>query len=201
MSCLRIMIDKKYSSTVFVSDYTEYNRHNTHAQSEHSGVHISEEPSNLIGSFELRNPRDLAFRAINFEENPAVLIDDKKKTLSQCECMFEALRHDHGKKHWVMLLELKYCLEKNVYTHVRAALGQIQNTYVHLRDVLKIIVQDEVNLFWVISTPEVENALDSIDGAFFDQDELLEIKESYKANLFYSNVVEIQTSRHLRQLV
>ena len=100
-----------------------------------------------------------------------------------------------------MLLELKYCLEKNVYTHVRAALGQIQNTYVHLRDVLKIIVQDEVNLFWVISTPEIENALDSIDGAFFDQDELLEIKESYKANLFYTNVVEIQTSRHLRQLV
>ena len=102
MSCLRIMIDKKYSSTVFVSDYTEYNRHNAHARSEHSGVHISEEPSDLIGSFELRNPRYLDFRAVNFEENPALLIDDNKKTLSQCECMFEALRHDHGKKHWVM---------------------------------------------------------------------------------------------------
>ena len=201
MSCLRIMIDNKYSSTVFVSDYTEYNRQNAHARAEYSGVHISAESSNLIGSFEFRNPRALDFLAVNFEENPALLTDGQKKTISQCECMFEALRHDHGKKHWMMLLELKYCIEKNVYTHIRKALSQIQNTYVHLRDVLKIIAQDGVNLYWVISTPEVENVLDSIDGAFFDQDELLEIKESYKANLFYTNVVEIQTSNHLRPLI
>jgi len=200
MNYLRIMIDANYSSTVFVADYTNYNNQNVHAKAEHSGVYISESPSDLIGAFELRNPRALEFKAVNFEENPSLLKNNQLKIVSQCECMFEALRHDHGKKHWAMLLELKYCLGKNVYTHVRDALVQIKNTYLHLRDFKKILLPNELNLYWVISTPEVECACDSVDGAFFDQDELLDIKEAYGANLFYTNVVEVQTSRYLKSL-
>lgn len=200
MNYLRIMIDKKYSSTVYVADFTNYNSQNAHAKAEHSGVYISETPSDIIGSFELSNPRSLDFRAVNFEENKA-LFKDSFKTITQCECLFEALRHDHGKKHWAMLLELKYCLGKNVYTHVRDALVQIRNTYIYLCDVKGVLNPNDLNLYWVISTPEAECEYDFIDGAFFDQDELIDIRMKYSASLFYTNVVEVQTSSHLRPLI
>lgn len=98
----------------YVMDYTQ-------ATAGKRKVCIKEEDPDDIASFHLINPRKTTYWAVNFEENPAVL-----KGSDQCECMFVSSRA--SSKGWVCLVELKYCLEKNIERNAGDAFKQLYET-------------------------------------------------------------------------
>lgn len=186
-----------YSNTVYVVDYTHFNsvyvNHSTP-----NGVVIGENKYGLLPSFELRNNNHIVLEAVNIENNPGLLKRDDGKLTSQCECFFTAIRHDGGKP-WMMFLEMKYCMPKNLRNNVGEALTQLKNTYRFLCDEKQYIARKSVKPYFVIATPEAES-LAPFDDFYLDQDDMLSIKEEYDgAIVFHSNVVEVLTAAHLRR--
>ena len=114
----------------YVMDYTQ-------ATAGKRKVCIKEEDPDDIASFHLINPRKTTYWAVNFEENPAVL-----KGSDQCECMFVSSRA--SSKGWVCLVELKYCLEKNIERNAGDAFKQLYETLNKLVELN--IVDAEFNL-------------------------------------------------------
>ena len=186
-----------YSGTVYIADYTHYcsNRSNTPIQ--FKGVVIAEQSPDVIASFELRNNNHIAFEAVNIEENPGLLKRGDGTQASQCECFLTAIRNDGGKP-WMLFLEMKYCLPKNLRKNVGDALAQLKRTYSFLCDEKAYFAHKSVRPYFAIATPDGED-LAPFDDYYLDQDEMLSIKEKYDgAQVYHSNVVEVLTAAHLR---
>lgn len=186
-----------YSSTVYIADYTNYCSNQSNPPIQFKGVVITEQSPDLIASFELRNNNHIAFEAVNIEENPELLKRSDGTQASQCECFFTAIRKDGGKP-WMLFLEMKYCLPKNLRKNVRKALTQLEKTYSFLCEEKAYFAHKSVKPYFVIATPDGED-LAPFDDYYLDQDEMLSIKENYDgAQVYHSNVVEVMTAEYLR---
>ena len=186
-----------YSSTVYIADYTNYCSNQSNPPIQFKGVVITEQSPDLIASFELRNNNHIAFDAVNIEENPELLKRSNGTQASQCECFFTAIRKDGGKP-WMLFLEMKYCLPKNLRKNVRKALTQLEKTYSFLCEEKAYFAHKSVKPYFVIATPDGED-LAPFDDYYLDQDEMLSIKENYDgAQVYHSNVVEVMTAEYLR---
>ena len=186
-----------YSSTVYIADYTNYCSNQSNPPIQFKGVVITEQSPDLIASFELRNNNHIAFDAVNIEENPELLKRSDGTQASQCECFFTAIRKDGGKP-WMLFLEMKYCLPKNLRKNVRKALTQLEKTYSFLCEEKAYFAHKSVKPYFVIATPDGED-LAPFDDYYLDQDEMLSIKENYDgAQVYHSNVVEVMTAEYLR---
>lgn len=193
------MNKRTFSKTVYVADYTNYNQEQTDNPAPYKGVAITTIPSTIIPYFTLYNRNNVNFEAINIECNPGLLKRSDGSLASQCECIFYAIRNDHGKP-WLMLLELKYCMPKNIINNVQDAIRQLKKTYKFLSEEKGVIISGEVKPYFVISTPDCES-ISPFDSNYLDQDELLSIKEEFDgAQVYHTNKVEILTARHLRSL-
>lgn len=106
-----------HSVDVYVADYTNL------TQSARK-VEISEEPFGDISYFHLRNPRRVRLVSVNLECNKSLVQGTK-----QCECLFRS--SNAKKKPWLLLLELKYCLDKevNLKDNAEYALTQLNDTH------------------------------------------------------------------------
>lgn len=186
-----------YSSTVYIADYTNYCSNQSNPPIQFKGVVIAAQSPELIASFELRNNNHIAFEAVNIEENPGLLKRCDGSQASQCECFCTAVRHDGGKP-WMLFLEMKYCLPKNLRKNVGEALSQLKRTYSFLCDEKAYFAHKSVKPYFVIATPDGED-LAPFDDFYLDQDEMLSIREKYDgAQVYHSNVVEVLTAAHLR---
>lgn len=130
---------KEITGDAYIMDYTQ-------ATASKQKVCIKEEEPDDIACFHLINPRGVAYWAVNFEENPAVL-----KGSDQCECMFASSKA--SSKGWVCLVELKYCLEKNIEGNAEHALKQLYETLDKLIE-LEILDYKSHRIYLNISIPE-----------------------------------------------
>lgn len=130
---------QEMNGEAYVMDYTE-------ATQSKQKVCITQERPEDIAYFHLMNPRKVAYWAINFEENPAVL-----KGFDQCECMFASSKSTS--KGWVCLVELKYCKEKNVERNSENAFKQLYETLKRLVE-LDILDYQSHRIYLNISIPE-----------------------------------------------
>lgn len=152
-------------------------------------VCISETAPDDITCFHLLNPRNVAYWAINFEENPAVL-----KGSDQCECMFASSKATS--KGWVCLVELKYCLEKNIEGNSEHAFKQLWDTLDKLIE-LHIIDYKSHRIYLNISIPD--HSYRAPFTAFQNsQDELLEVLETHKVKLLGYNEALILNEAFIR---
>ena len=157
---------KLYSADCYVADYT--------LQTENKrGVELSESPFGDIASCHLANPSHIAYWGINFEEHNAFFKDSvTRETLSQCECMFES--HHAKKKAWACLIEMKYCLEKNIEDNAPKAYSQLLDTLDYLKK--KEVLSDQTHRFYLnFSVPDHSNK-EPFTSFFFTPDELLKYK-------------------------
>lgn len=190
------MNKQTFCQTVYVADYTNYNAEHKDSPSPYGGVVITDSPSSLIPCFVLRDNNNIPFEAINIEENPGLLKRENKTLASQCECIFNAVRNDKGKP-WMMFLELKYCLPKNIARNIAMALEQLKKTYSFLCNEKNFFIPGSVKPYFVVSIPSCES-MAPFDDFNLSQDDLLTIKENYGgAQVYYTNAVEVQTTRHL----
>ncbi len=177
-----------YTSDLYIYDYTN-------STQSKRGVEASIERPDDIGPFYLRNRNAIKFDFVNFEQNAALFKRNDGTTASQCECMCVAAR-DKDEKGWLMLLELKYCQEKNISSNVSDALDQLiaaRNWFIEKNPP---IIEPEHRLYFAISSPG--NSLTDVFDAFFpDPDKSLEVKTEYGATILFSNEVEIMTAKHL----
>lgn len=130
---------EEYGGDVYVADYTN-------ATNSERGVEITDVKPEDIGSFHLKNSNKINYWGVNFE-NEQHFFEGRK----QCECMFTASKAKE--KPWVLLLETKYCLEKNIVDNSTDALEQLLAT----RDILlekQVITTPKSRFYLNISVPE-----------------------------------------------
>lgn len=191
------MNKSSFSQTVYVADYTHFNGRNNDNHTPYKGVAITTEPSSIISYFEFQDDKKIVFETINLEQNPALLKRHDGSLASQCECIFTAIRHDGGKP-WMMFLELKYCIPKNVANNATNALKQLKETYLFLKSKGNFLPETGVKPYFVISMPDCES-IAPFDDTFLNQDELLTIKEDFDgAQVYHTNAVEVHTALHLK---
>lgn len=191
------MNKETFSQTVYVSDYTHYNEGNKDNPMPYKGVVVTTEPSPVISSFEIQDNKSIPFETINIELNPALLKRKDGSLASQCECIFTAIRNDGGKP-WMMFLELKYCMPKNIANNTIIALNQLKDTYLFLKDKGDFFPTAGVKPYFVISMPDCES-MAPFDESYLDQDELLTIKEEFDgAQVYHTNAIEVHTTLHLK---
>ena len=185
----------KYNTDVYIADFTEYNNSEHTIPAPAVGVYVDINDNGIIPSFLLTDKNHHLFIAINMEENKSLLKREDGTLVSQCECILHAIREDSPA--WMIFLELKYCKAQNRYSETLEALGQLKRTcnYVIEKSFFEMA---HFKRYFVVSTPGVE-PLDPFDATYFNQDEMLTLKEEYKAQLFLANQVDILTPLHLRK--
>lgn len=109
---------KSFDGDAYVVDYTNL----THSE---KGVEISSVKPD-IHYFHLINKKHVEYWGVNFEENAKFF----EKGTNQCECMF--VSKNARKKGWSCLVELKYCLEKNITGNSESAFLQLKGTLSYL---------------------------------------------------------------------
>ncbi len=126
-----------YNTDTYVADYTEMT-------SSKKGVEILVYDPTEIDTFHLENPHKLSYWGVNFEEHKGYFTKGRQ----DCECMFIS---DHSKP-WLLLLEMKYCMEKNIPTNAIKALAQLNDTFQLLKE--KGFVDEKVaHIFFNIGVP------------------------------------------------
>lgn len=170
---------KLFEADCYVADYT--------SQTENQrGVELSENPFTDIAFFHLANPATIAYWGVNFEEHASFFKDQvTHKTLSQCECMFVS---QHAKKKaWVCLIEMKYCLEKNIEVNAQKAYDQLLDTLVYLK--ANGVLSDQTHRFYLnYSVPDHSNR-EPFTSFRFSPEELLVYKRKGITLLGYNNVL------------
>ncbi len=131
-----------------------------------------------ITFFHLSNPRKISYWAVNFEENEAVL-----KGSDQCECMFAASKA--SSKGWVCLVELKYCLEKNIESNSEHAFQQLHKTLEKLVE-KEILDYHSHRIYLNISIPEHSHRT-PFTAFQNSQDELLNMLKEHKVKVLGYN--------------
>lgn len=185
---------KQYSTDVYIADFTEYNKSAHTIPAPVAGVYVDVDDNGIIPSFFLTNKNHHLFNAINLEENKTLLKREDGTLVSQCECILHAIREDSPA--WMIFLELKYCKAKNRYSETLEALGQLKKTCDYVVE-KSFFEKDHFKRYFVVSTPGVE-PLDPFDDTYFNQDDMLTLKEEYHAQVLLTNQVDILTPVHLR---
>lgn len=178
------------NSDSFVVDYSNDND----SRIAKRGVEITpDNPGYEYGAFHLiNNNQDTSYYIVNFEHNPAFFTENGKKTRN-CECMFTACYAK--KKKWALLLEMKYCKEKNLEDNAADALDELEKTRDRL--VKKGILNDEeYRLYFNISFPE-HTRREPFLSFLFSQDELLAYYKQEKVNLMGYNRILIRNGAYL----
>lgn len=198
---------QRYSSDVYITDYSQYRNArlksgvtNEELNNEGipQGVDITDYPSTILDSFHIVNKHHISITAINFEHNMQYFRDADGNDLSQCECLCYA--DGATSKGWLMLNELKYCKLDNIATNFDAAVGQIERTYLHLRDDFQntpFLKDGQYRYYWIISIPEHSEA-SPFDGFDYDEDRVLEMNSQYKCTILGVNQVEVLNTGFLR---
>lgn len=180
---------------VFVADFTEYNSYNPEMPGSCAGVQIATEENGIIPSFKLTDRNRYPFMAVNFEENQQAFMRGDGTKAPQCECMFYAVREESPA--WMLFLELKYCAPKNAYNNIIEGIGQLKRTCKYLLEEKQEYESARFKRYIAVSTPNCE-PLDPFDADYFNQEDMLALKEETKAVLFITNQVDIHTPIHLR---
>lgn len=185
-----------YTQDVFVADFTEYNNNHPETPAAYASVMIATEENGFIPSFRLTDKNRHPFMAVNFEENPTVFTREDGTKVSQCECMFYAKRE--ASPAWMLFLELKYCAQKNAYNSIIEGIGQLKRTCKYLLEEKQVYESARFKRFLAVSTPNCE-PMDPFDANYFNQEDMLALKEETQATLFITNQVDIYTPVHLRK--
>lgn len=191
IDCWSMMISEAYDVDVFISDFTNYSNRPDSQTVPCSGVVIERCPNEIIPSFAVYNENCFPFRVVNNEHNPAVFKRQDGTNASQCECVVFADRKDN-RKGWLFFLELKYCDPKNLYSNILEGIGQLKATCKYILDEKKELDGSLFKRYLVISTPGTD-PLDPFDAYYFNQDDILSIKEETGALLKASNAARIKT--------
>lgn len=184
-----------FTQDVFVADFTEYNSNNPKTPVPCAGVQIATEENGIISSFRLTDRNRYPFMAVNFEENQQTFMREDGTKAQQCECMFYAVREENPA--WMLFLELKYCAPKNSYNNIIEGIGQLKKTCKYLLEEKQEYESARFKRFFVVSTPNCE-PLDPFDANYFNQEDMLALKEETQATLFITNQVDIYTPIHLK---
>lgn len=188
-------IEGPFETDVFVADYTNYINNGGESSTPSSGVYISTTEPPIVKSLLVTDKNRIKFEAVNFERNGSLLKNPDGSKHSQCECMFYAQREEG--KSWILFVEMKYCEQKNLYSDTVEAISQLKETCRYLLEEKNIFEGKDLARYFVVSTPNVE-PLDPFDANYFNQDDMLTLKENYNASLFLSNQVDIHTTVHLK---
>ena len=186
---------QSYNTDVYIADFTEYNKLEHTIQAPVAGVYVNTDDNGIIPSFLLTDKNRHPFNVINLEENKSLLKREDGSLVSQCECILYAIREEGPG--WMIFLELKYCKPKNRYSEILEGLGQIKRTCNYMIE-KSLFEMARYKRYFVVSTPKVE-PLDPFDATYFDQDDMLTLKEEYDAQIFLTNQVDILTPVHLRK--
>lgn len=184
-----------FDTDVYVADYTNYLNNGGTEETPAKGVIISTAKPPIINSLLITNKNSIKYEVVNFEHNKALLRNPDGTSHSQCECMCYALR-DSGKS-WILFVEMKYCNQKGIYGETTEAITQLKKTSKYILDEHDIFGGKEFARYFLVATPDAE-PLDPFDAEYFNQDDMLTLKEEYKATLFLSNQVDIHTTIHLK---
>ena len=192
-----MMISETYSEDVFIADYTNYVI-KSGAESEllYKGVVVGTKEVGIIPSFVIHNEHRYLFEVVNNEHNPAIFKRADGSKVSQCECIIYSHRNDN-RKGWMMFLELKYCEPKNLYSNMMGGIGQLRATCNYILKERQEYDGSQFKKYLVISTPGVD-PLDPFDASYFNQDDMLTLKEDTGAVLKAANEVSIQTPAVLK---
>ena len=186
------MISEVYSETVYVADFTDYVSKNGRDAAPCSGVLVGKQENGIIPSFVLTDDNSHPFVVVNNEKNGYLYTRDDGTKVPQCECIIYADRHDN-RKGWMIFLELKYCMEKNLYDNMLDGIGQLIATCKYIMEEKEVFDTKMFKKYLVISTPGTA-PLDPFDAFYFDQDFMLLVKsESGGGIIKATNVAHIQT--------
>lgn len=185
------MISEVYSQGIYIADFTELAKKEGKDILPYSGVVVSTQENGIIPSFVLTDANSFPFVVVNNENNQALFTRDDGSTVSQCECIMYAERHDN-RKGWMIFLELKYCKAKNIYQNMLEGIPQLKTTCKYIMEDINAFDTSQFKKYLVISTPGT-SPLDPFDASYFDQDYMLSVKEETGAVLKACNIAHIQT--------
>ncbi len=158
------------------------------------GVEIFNEPPSDIEAIHFSNP-GIEVVIANMEHNPFFCKREDGSPSKQCECICASLSSEVS-RHWVALVELKYCSEKNIPSSFDGAINQLKEHHTLLKDVKKVL-NAEQNIYWVISMPKHRDK-SPFSGFRIGQSDLLEIKEKYDgATVLPYNEIQIVNGEYL----
>lgn len=180
---------------IYVADYTHYAEDNPDAKG--WGVVISGVEPEHIKALKFNNPNKKHVTAVNFEKNEAVFKPDGLHKVDNCECMLVS-EEGHGKR-WLALVELKYCLEKNIASNFEDALYQLAATHRYLRDDVRFFGPDDFRYYWIISMPEHSDRVPFSAFTLSQDDELKYAKEYNSVIIISDNEVNIWTGTLILQ--
>ena len=78
------------TNNLLVVDFTEYHKKHPEESLPSNGVMFLEEPDDRLGAFCMLNPNHVSYKAINIEENQALVTNRSGQLVKQCECIFKA---------------------------------------------------------------------------------------------------------------
>ena len=186
------MISEAYNERVFIADFTNYVGKPGYEEIPCPGVLVGTIDNGFIPSFVIHNEHGVLFRVVNNELNRAVFRRTGGSLMTQCEGIVYADRNDN-KKGWLFFLELKYCEAKNRYGNMLDGISQLKTTCNFiLKEKQELVANHFSKKYLVISTPGVD-PLDPFDASYFNQDDMLAVKEETGAVLKAANEAFIQT--------
>lgn len=165
---------------VYVADYTKRTNNA-------KGVVLSLQKPDDIESFHLQNRHHVNCLAVNFEEYP------RYQKAENCECMFVSINPDN--KSWMLFVELKYCLEKNIPRNVEKAYSQVFAT----KDAVLAEISRNARDFRIylnVSVPDHSNK-EPFTASIYSQNDLLNFKKM-GFMVLGQNELEIMNSGRIR---
>lgn len=183
---------QRFDDDLFIGDYTEYAK--THPERIGMGVVFDDKPFPDLNTLHIINRRKIPTAAINFEQCEHLLKDEKGNAVKQCEGLCFALRA--RQRGWVLLIEMKYCSDKNIGRNVDAAKFQLEKSLDYLRNTIKAIEKND-RVYWVLAIPD-HSELEPFNSFIYSQSDLLELQERLGVVAFFrQNELEIHTDAHL----
>lgn len=173
-----------YEQDIHIADYTE----KTKKESIKRTVEIHKAAPLDIESFHLKNPGSTAIETITFDNKSFTNQDGNTK--SQCECI--VFPHNSSITSWILFLELKYCLLKNIMKKLDQAQKQLQDTCSYLRDTQ--ILHSKQTKYLIASMPEHTPPFESF---IFSGSDLQDLKKQDKIILRRANTATIKSTDKL----
>jgi hypothetical protein len=175
----------------FVADYTN--------SAPPRGVEVFDVSPSDIQSLHFYNPAHVEVIVANMEHNKFLCKRPDGNPSRQCECICVSnIQVSHP---WMVLIELKYCLEHNIGVSFDDAIFKLKEHHKLLRDVKNVIHSGYHNLYWAISMPS--NADKAPFGSFmFDESARLDVFEQYDGVTILSyNDIMVDDEEHLSEYI
>lgn len=175
-----------YRGDIYVADYTDMWQKAHKAgktEPENKGVVIQETAFEDIQYFYLQNNRQVEYIGVNLEKNKGLFSCGQ----NDCECLFKSTKFK--KKGWLLLLELKYCMdeERNLTDNLNKAYKQVTHTHETLTN-KGYIDPAQVRTYCNIAAPTSMSA--PFNSFLTNQDEKLNyLKENHIILLGYNEVL------------